>query len=125
MGNATFFSALEWVWLLLSVAGVFVNAYGAHEALRDQRWVIESGINHGRRAAAARNLRRDAVFLVVSIIYTVNGLVAVSAPPTPSQVAPLFQTYWLYIGQIVIIALLIWLSALGQWEYRRIRKGEM
>jgi hypothetical protein len=123
--NVTVFTAMEWVWLVLSLAGLAVNAYGTYEARRDLRWVIESGINHGRKAAARRNLRRDATLLVVMVIYSVHGVVAVTTPPTPSQVMPFFQTYWLYLSQLVVIAMLIGLSARGQWEYARIRSGKV
>lgn len=116
---------MEWIWLVLSLAGMAVNGYGTYEARRDLRWVIESGINHGRKAAAKRNLRRDATLLAVMVIYSVHGVIAVTTPPTPSQVTPFLQTYWLYGSQIVVIVMLIALSARGQFEYLKIRHGEM
>ena len=121
---AVLFSWLEWVMLTLALLGVGINAYGCREAWLDRRAVIESGINHGRRAAANRNLRRDTVLLAYMLLTLWTNLAGVLAPPTPSQVAPSLQTWFLYSSEIVKIVMLTVLSVVGQIEYFKIRNGE-
>lgn len=118
---AALFGWLEWFLLTLASIGVVVNAYGIREAWYDRKAVIESGINHGRRAAANRNLRRDAVLLVNMLLTLWTNFAGVLAPPTPSQVAPSAQTFFLYGSEVIKIVMLTALSIWGQVEYFRIR----
>ena len=121
---AILFSGLEWVMLTLALVGVVVNVYGVREAILDRRAVILSGINHGRRAAANRNLRRDTVLLVYMLLTVWTNVTGVLAPPTPSQAMPSPQTWVLYGGEIAKIIMLMTLSVVGQYEYFLIRRKD-
>ena len=121
---AAFFSGLEWVMLTLALTGVIACGYGVREGYLDRKAVILSGINHGRRAAANRNLRRDAALLVYMLLTVWVNVTGVLAPPTPSQVNPSMQTWVLYGGEIVKIVMLMLLSVFGQIEYFHIRHKE-
>jgi len=121
MSNAELFGLVEYLWLTLSTFGLVINTYGVHQAWQDRQWVIASGINHGRKAAANRNLRRDIVLALVMVIFVSIGVVAVMTPATPSQMNPVWQTFQWYVGAIVIQCLLIGTTIAGQWEYFNLR----
>jgi hypothetical protein len=121
---AALFGGLEWFLLILSTIGVLVNGYGIREAWYDRKAVIESGINHGRRGAANRNLRCDAVLLVYMLLTLWTNFAGILAAPTPSQVAPSAQTWFLYGSEIIKIVMLTALSVAGQFDYFRIRHEE-
>lgn len=111
------FAAIEWAWLVMSLCSTIVNCYGVHQAQQDRQWVIESKTNHGRLAAADRNLRRDTVLAIVSLLFFLVGVSAILSPPTPSQSAPVTQTFIYYLSMIAIQALLTWYSVQAQMVY--------
>ena len=119
--SAALFSMVEYLWLALSIVGMTLNGYGVCQAWQDRRWVIESGTNHGRKAAANRNLRRDVVLCLVMAIFASVGFVAVTTPPTPSQLNPVWQTWHWYIGALSVQVMLIGLTIAGQYEYFNLR----
>ena len=75
------FSGIELIWTGLALLGIFVSAENATEAWRDMQAL--GGIRNGRRILARGAIRREAIRMLVYVLYLVIGIASGLSPADP------------------------------------------
>lgn len=97
-------AGLEWVWVVLAVAGIAVHTRGLWYAYDDQRLLRRSGANGRRAIVAAMHVRNHWTRLAakVALLIVAALLVTTPEPPRDHNAVPLVMT----VAGVVVCVLL-------------------
>lgn len=90
-GNLSF---VELYWCLLMGLGLLLAIYNVWDALRDQRRLIQEGVNGIAKATVRTSIRGDTLRAIELAAGLSIGLFGAFAPPSP--LAPTSAFYWWY-----------------------------
>lgn len=112
---------IEWVWVVVTAAGVIVNVSMFRSAVRMQVALLHSDmvpVTPAERIVAAANVRQEALRLGKQVMMLVGGTIAVFLPPPPPSLGYVPQTA-VSASVIIGVSFLMTITSLNEQAAQR------